>query len=137
MAKRGERICVTCGKKYEYCPNCGKGNIKDAWKYMHDTEECRDVFKTCSAFAFKHINAEQAQRKLAKYDLTDTSRFTEDIRMNLADIFAVPETKVEEPVVEKVDEGFIQPASEDKQDEEKPEMKDFNFKKHHNKFVKN
>ena len=91
MAKRGERYCIVCGTKYEYCPNCGKGNVKDTWKFNYDSEECRDIFKVCSAFAFNHISAEEAKKKLSKYNLSDTSRFKEDIRINISAINAAKE----------------------------------------------
>lgn len=85
---RGERICVVCGKEYIYCPNCKKGDPNETWRFMYDSEECRDIFKICSNFAFGHINAETAKKKLEKYDVADRSRFSDDIKKNLSAIFA-------------------------------------------------
>ena len=103
---RGERTCVVCGTKYIYCPNCKKGDPTETWRYMYDSEECREIFKTCSRFAFGHIDAEAAKKKLDKYDLTDRTKYAEGIRQNLSAIYAKkaenpkekekPETKEEQ-----------------------------------------
>lgn len=101
---RGDRICVVCGKHYVYCPSCKKGDPKETWRYMYDSEECHDLFKACSDFAFGHISAEQAQKRLSKYDLTDRSKFNEDIRRNLSAIYAEEAEKKEEVVEQPKEE---------------------------------
>ena len=81
--QRGERTCVVCGATYVYCPNCKKGDPAETWRFMYDSEECRDIFKICSRFAFGHINAEEAQKKLEKFNITDRTKYAESIRQNL------------------------------------------------------
>lgn len=105
MAK-GERICVVCGTKYVYCPNCKKGDPKETWRYMYDSNQCRELFRICSDFAHGHINANEAKKRLSKYDLNDTSKYSEDIRRNLSAInaSAVAE-KPAEPKEEKETRG--------------------------------
>lgn len=116
MAK-GERVCVVCGKKYVYCPNCKQGNPKETWRFMYDSEQCRDIFKACSDFAFGHINAEAAKKRLAKYDLSDVSAYSEDMRRNLSAINAntaksddapkAEETSVKEPKAKRNNRKFV------------------------------
>lgn len=86
--QRGERTCVVCGATYVYCPNCKKGDPAETWRFMYDSEECRDIFKICSRFAFGHINAEEAQKKLEKFNITDRTKYAESIRQNLSAIYA-------------------------------------------------
>lgn len=88
MATRGERTCVVCGTKYVYCPNCKKGNPDETWRYLYDSEECREIYKVCNHFSFGHIDAEEAGRKLEKYNVTDRSKYSEDIRKSLSAIYA-------------------------------------------------
>lgn len=99
--ERGERTCVVCGKEYIYCPNCKKGNPTETWRFMYDSEECRNIFKICSNFAFGHINAETAKKKLEKYNITDRSKYNDDIRRNLSAIYAA---KAETPEEEEKNE---------------------------------
>lgn len=101
---RGERTCIVCGKKYVYCPNCQKGDPNETWRNIYCSEDCRSIFKICNSFAFGHINAEAAKKKLEKYDVADRSKYSEDIRNNLSAIFAAkteaPKKKAEEKEVE-------------------------------------
>lgn len=88
MKKRGERNCIVCGKKYEYCPHCGKGKPEEGWRNLYDSEKCKDIFSICSNYAFKHISAAEAKKKLDKYNVGDGSGYSDDIKQNIKDINA-------------------------------------------------
>ena len=104
---RGERTCIVCGTKYVYCPNCKKGYPDETWRYLYDSEECREIYKVCNHFSFGHIDAEEAGRKLEKYNVTDRSKYSEDIRKNLSAIYAAKAetSKAKEAPVEKKEEA--------------------------------
>lgn len=85
---KGERFCIVCGKKYVYCTNCKKGDPKESWRYQYDSEDCRGLFRICADFAFGHITATQAKLKLKKYNLTDLTGYSDDVKNNIAAINA-------------------------------------------------
>lgn len=105
---RGERICITCGKKYVYCPNCQKGDPSETWRNIYCSDECRDIYKICNSFAFGHINIETAKKQLDKYGITDRSIYNEDVRKSLSAIYAAkteaPKTETKDAEVSKKEE---------------------------------
>lgn len=127
MAKRGERKCIVCGTKYVYCPNCGQGNPRDSWKNLYDTMSCKEIFRICSDYAFKHISATEAKAKLEKFNIKDYSKFTDDIRKNLLAINAEVTEKKEEsnnvPPIAPINEKKVENV--------------YNKKHHSNQFVNN
>ena len=64
------RICLTCGKAYEYCGSCPSSLNLPVWKNLFDTENCKTVFATVSDYAQKVITKESAKEKLSKCDLS-------------------------------------------------------------------
>lgn len=59
-----QKKCIVCGKTYEYCPHCNKGSKNDRWKSSYCSENCRDIFHTCSNFEGKLLSQEEAFNKL-------------------------------------------------------------------------
>ena len=59
-----QRKCIVCGKNYDYCPHCNKGSKNNMWKSSYCSENCRDIFHTCSNFEGKLISQEDAFNKL-------------------------------------------------------------------------
>ena len=45
-----ERICICCGKKYEYCPHCGDYKNKPRWMTNYDDEGCHIAFQTVTDY---------------------------------------------------------------------------------------
>ena len=95
MKKRGERTCIICGKKYEYCPHCGKGKPQEGWRNLYDSLDCKAIFLICSDFVNKRLSAAEAKQKLEKYDLKDLSTYAEGIRENIKAINAAAPAKKE------------------------------------------
>ena len=87
------RICLTCGKAYEYCGSCPSSANLPVWKNLFDTENCKIVFETASDYAQKVITKESAKDKLSKCDLSNTNVFKEKIKRLVDEIIA--EEKVE------------------------------------------
>lgn len=101
---RGDRICELCGKKYVYCPSCKKGNPVETWRYKYCGEDCRKIFRACADFHFGHMNASQAQDYLKDIDLSDKTKYSDDIRMELSAIYAEEAEKKEEVVEQPKEE---------------------------------
>ena len=86
------RICLTCGKAYEYCGSCPSSLNLPVWKNLFDTENCKTVFETVSDYAQKVITKEVAKKKLSNYDTS--INYKENIQKYLDDIIAEPKVEV-------------------------------------------
>ena len=91
-----KRICLCCGKEYEYCPNCG--GSKTPWKVNYDTEACKELFNIVSAYNMNLVNEDKVKEVLDKHSITDFSVYKDSIRNLLNKLFT--KQKVHEPVVE-------------------------------------
>lgn len=63
------RVCLACGKAYEYCNSCPSSLNLPVWKNLFDTENCKTVFETASDYAQGAITKESARVKLSKCDI--------------------------------------------------------------------
>ena len=64
------RICLTCGKPYEYCGSCPSSLNLPVWKNIFDTENCKTVFETTSDYAQNVISKEKAKEKISKCNIS-------------------------------------------------------------------
>ena len=95
MAKKIFRTCICCGKQYEYCNHCGKA--QEPWKNLYDTLACKEIMNIVSAYNVGRANADKVKAVLDKYNVTDYTKYSEDISKVLLQLFA----KKAEPVVQK------------------------------------
>ena len=66
------RICLACGKAYEYCGSCPSSLNLPVWKNIFDTENCKTVFETVSDYAQNAITKESAKKRLSERDTSVT-----------------------------------------------------------------
>lgn len=66
--KKTNRICLTCGKAYSYCPNCTEDELKPTWMALYDTENCREIFNTLTEYNAGIITAKVADERISKCD---------------------------------------------------------------------
>lgn len=78
------RICLTCGKPYEYCGSCPSSLNLPVWKNIFDTENCKTVFETVSDYAQNAITKESAKVRLSKCDVSGV--FKDNIKNLIDDI---------------------------------------------------
>nr|DAQ21638.1 MAG TPA: Nfn subunit A, Nfn subunit [Caudoviricetes sp.] len=78
------RICLTCGKPYEYCGSCPSSLNLPVWKNLFDTENCKTVFETVSDYAQNAITKESAKVRLSKCDVSGI--FKDNIKKLIDDI---------------------------------------------------
>lgn len=78
------RICLTCGKPYEYCGSCPSSLNLPVWKNLFDTENCKTVFETVSDYAQNAITKESAKVRLSKCDVSGV--FKDNIKKLIDDI---------------------------------------------------
>ncbi len=86
------RICLTCGKTYEYCGSCPTSLNLPVWKNLFDTENCKTVFETVSDYAQNVITKDAAKEKLSKCDTS--GKYKENIQKYLDDIITEPKVEV-------------------------------------------
>lgn len=73
------RICLACGKAYEYCSSCSGSLNTPVWKNIFHTENCKNVFEIVSDYAQNVITKETAKTKLQKCDLSQSNTFIDKI----------------------------------------------------------
>ena len=73
------RVCLTCGKAYEYCGYCPTSKNLPMWMNLFDTENCKNVFETVSDYAQGAISKETAATNLSLCDLSKVSTYKENI----------------------------------------------------------
>ena len=86
------RICLTCGKAYEYCGSCPSSLNHNKKKNLFDTENCKTVFETVSDYAQNVITKDVAKKKLSNCDTS--INYKENIQKYLDDIVAEPKVEV-------------------------------------------
>lgn len=103
---RGKRMCFVCGQEYNYCPNCGRGDARDTWKYLYCSDNCRTVehiWEDC--FRDKDYSKEEAAEKLMDCDISRLEFYRDQIRDDMTEIAVmagmVPESEDEEDTPEE------------------------------------
>lgn len=115
------RKCMMCGKKYEWCINCGDRHPEETWRYLYHDENCMKISNIWYAYRGKEISKEEAKKQMDKYqdNINDILKNDSIPAMEIRDIYGVKEEKVdveEVPVVEET----VEPVKEeivDKKDE--------------------
>lgn len=78
MAKK--KFCLSCGREYEFCPNCQNKTETMGWKKEFDEESCKEIFNAVSGYGMKLFTAKDVVGILKKYNITDTSKYKEEIK---------------------------------------------------------
>ena len=73
------KICLCCGKSYNYCPNCGK-NSSTPWMADYDTEACRELFNAISGYNMELFKEDVVKNVLNKYSITDYSNYIDNVK---------------------------------------------------------
>lgn len=56
------RVCVLCGAKYDYCPNCDADKGKPIWMTCWDKAECHDIWAGIIGLQFPRQNSKRCSR---------------------------------------------------------------------------
>ena len=95
------KICVVCGKEYEYCGHCDKNAQENNWKKKYCSKDCSDVFDIVSKYAYKHISIEDAKNELI--GKTINTKAGSNIAKFCEEIMSYAEEQNNEEVSESVD----------------------------------
>lgn len=84
------RTCIICGKKYEYCPRCGKGSWDKKWMFVCCSENCVKINSIIMQYRSDYdlITKEEAKNKMLKLDLTNKDTFWDDAKRCIDEILA-------------------------------------------------
>ena len=136
-----DKICVVCGKKYQYCDSCSDFRSLPRWMNAYCGENCHTIFNTMMAYNAKLKTAEEVAEVLSKCDLSNKDSFNPAILEFIDKIFekkleehtheaepvVKPEATVEnthDKAVENVEEAANQP--QEKIEEKKSHKKYYN-----------
>lgn len=87
------RKCVICKTEYSYCPHCGKDDPTKTWMTTFCSENCREIYKVCNEFTHKRITANQAKKKLDKYEVGDYEKYAPTISSAIKEIMIQKKNK--------------------------------------------
>ena len=63
------RICIICGKKYSYCPHCGKYDNVPRWMMSFHDENCMKIYSITWAYKNGKMSKDNAKEELAKINV--------------------------------------------------------------------
>lgn len=89
------RVCMVDRKEYKYCPDCAEYNPKETWRFLFCSEDCYAIYRVYEAYRDKKMTAEEAQKELANYDLSNVDEFNPRVGVVLKEILSY------KPVVKK------------------------------------
>lgn len=88
-----KRVCHTCGKEYEYCPNCSAFSSQPRWKANWDTEECKDVWNILVRYNTEGLDADEVKSVLNSYGVNNYSKYSSPIASQLKKILYIEPKK--------------------------------------------
>ena len=59
------RTCMTCGKKYLYCPTCEDMKDWPLWMLVWHDENCKKIYHILGFYTDKVYTKEEAKKKLS------------------------------------------------------------------------
>ena len=116
---KSQRKCKLCPTAhiYEYCTSCIKKEDIIQWKLQFDTENCRDVYKVLSEFAFGRLSANDAKRQLDKLEVPNKEDMQLPLRKNYEDVLSQA-TKEEPKKLDSIKETSYSSTYEPKEEVE-------------------
>lgn len=105
------RVCLVCGKAYEYCGSCN-GKKLPTWMNLFHDENCRQIFHAVSDYSQNVITKDDGRDKLSGCDLSIEMK--DNIKKIVDKIMFV---EVSTPSVENEN---IEESTETSSDEKKP-----------------
>ena len=83
-----KRICHSCGKEYEYCPNCAAFDSQPKWKANWCSEECKDIWNILVRYNTEKLSAADVKSVLNSYGVVNYSKFSSPISTQLKKILS-------------------------------------------------
>lgn len=89
---KNNKTCITCGKKYSYCPGCGRSDVDNMWKNIYCSENCRNIFNLMTSYCAGHVSKEKAIETLSACDLSGKEHFKPSLAKKIDEVMAINES---------------------------------------------
>ena len=88
---RRNRSCYLCGTSYQYCPTCSQDRMKPSWMAEFHSENCKNIFDTCTRFNMKMLTKDEAKEAITKCDLSNKLNFRPSVQNTLSNLLKADE----------------------------------------------
>lgn len=82
MAKKNNKICIACGKAYEFCNSCEQYDHLPRWMNIVHNENCRKLLYIAADYNAGKINDEQAKEAFKECDLS----YKDELDSSISDV---------------------------------------------------
>ena len=83
------RMCLACGTKYSYCPDCnGADRLKESWHSEFCNSTCKDIWQTATKFNLGKLTKAEAKSIISALDLKPTEQYVACVQRDLGVILA-------------------------------------------------
>lgn len=96
MAKKNNKTCICCGKKYRYCNSCAEDALKPTWYGIFHNENCKNIYTITNDYKSNDSNKltrEEAKKLLDGCDLSYKNSLHHVIVGTLNEIYEVEPIK--------------------------------------------
>lgn len=112
------RKCLSCGTKYDFCPDCrGADRLAPAWRSEFCCEDCKTLWSTATKFNMGKLTKAEAKSIISALDLKPAEQYVACIQRDLKNIM------LEEPKIKRGKRATILIADEAIEPEIKEEIK--------------
>lgn len=104
-----KRNCILCpSHEYEYCGKCKPDKVVETWRFIFDSENCRDIYKVIENYVAKKVTALEARQQLEKYELPNFEDIQFSLRKNIEEIFELTKDDYNKNTsVETIDNSIV------------------------------
>ena len=105
------RKCLSCGTKYDFCPDCsGADRLAPSWKAEFCCEDCKTLWQTCTKFNMNKLTKAEAKAIISALKLKPADQYAACLQRDLKNIMPEePKPKRGKRAVLAVFDEAIQP----------------------------
>jgi len=101
MAKKNNKTCIVCGKKYTYCNTCGEYRHLPIFMVTFCGQNCLDVYNVLSGYEGGEIDKNTAKNKLESLDTSRHMYYSGSFKKTFNKIMDIVEEGSKESAVEE------------------------------------
>lgn len=105
------RICLVCGKAYEYCGSCD-GKRLPIWMNLYHDENCRQIFNAVNDYNHGLATKEQSRERLSACNLNMDIK--DSIQKVINELMASEEPKPAEETDKNTVETIVESSTSEK-----------------------
>jgi len=101
------KVCLLCGKTYEYCTSCAKDVQKPSYLKEFCSEECNTIYATVVRYERKELTKEEARKILIKNGANEKVIIHKTLNKLIAEILKEDKVASEKTIEENTDERVV------------------------------